>query len=85
MDVFMAELKDSIDWVNDNPKEAAKLSFDMMRNSIANVEAFINRVDFDLVTSDALVEKAEKFYTILSENNVIDIAVDDELLNLFKV
>jgi NitT/TauT family transport system substrate-binding protein len=85
MAVFMEELKASIDWVNQHPHEAAKLSFDMMRNSIANVEAFINRVDFTLVTGEPLVDQARQFYTILSENNVVDIPVDDDLLNLFKV
>ncbi len=84
MKIFEEELKASIDWVNENKKEAAKLSFDMMRNSIENVEAFINRATFEFVSGDALVNKVEEFYTILKENEILNIDIDDDLMKIFK-
>jgi NitT/TauT family transport system substrate-binding protein len=85
MAVFEEELEDAIDWVNENKKEAAKLSFDMMRNSSDNVEAFINRVTFKSMSGDELVDKIEDFYQILSNNNILNIDVDDELMKIFKI
>lgn len=84
MTIFEDELKSAIDWVNNNPREAAELSFDMMRNSVENVESFIKRVNFEYKSGEALVRKMENFYTVLSENNILPIMVDEKLLSMFK-
>lgn len=84
MKVFEEELDSAISWVNAHPREAAELSFDMMRNTVDNVEAFIRRVHFNLQTGDALVNKMNTFYTILSENGILPIPVDQQLLDMFR-
>ena len=84
MKVFEEELQAAIQWVNEHPREAAELSFDMMRSSVDNVESFIRRVHFDYKSGPALVEKMRQFYTILAENEVLPITVDDALLEMFR-
>ena len=42
--LFLEELKSAINWVNENKKDAANLSFDMMRQPPENVELFIQNV-----------------------------------------
>ena len=83
--VVLEELKESIEWVNTNKKEAAKLSFDMMRANIENVEEFLSRVTFKYVEGEELTKKVNKFYSLLIENNILNFKIDDNLLNMFKL
>lgn len=85
MKVFEEELKEAIEWVNENRHEAAKLSFDMMRNSIEHVEAFIDRATFKYVSGEELVDKIESFYRILSNNKILNVEVDEDLMRLFRI
>ncbi|BEP28601.1 4Fe-4S domain-containing protein [Helicovermis profundi] len=78
------EIKASIDWVNNNKKESALLSYDMMRNSKENVEEFLNRATFKYVAGEELVKKVSDFYSILIENNILNTKIDDKLLNMFR-
>lgn len=84
MTVFEEELEKAIDWVNQNKKDAAELSFDMMRNTVENVEAFIKRATFKNVSGDELVDKIKTFYQILSDNGILNIEVDNDLMKMFK-
>jgi len=77
------EIKDAINWVNHNRKEAAKLSFDMMRASRENVESFLERVTFEYKSGDELVSKVREFYNILVKQGIVNTEVDDELLDMF--
>lgn len=85
VEVFLEELKEAIEWVNNNRKEAAKLSFDMMRAPIKNVEKFLERVTFKYVSGEELQEKVYKFYDILIKNDIINAKLDDELMKIFKI
>lgn len=83
--IIAEELEEAIKWVNENRKEAAKLSFDMMRRSRENIEFFLDRVTFEYKEGDELVEKVEKFYQILIKQGILNTEVDDELLNMFRL
>ena len=47
--VFLEELKLAIQWVNENRKASAELSFDMMRQPVNRIELFLDRVNFEYV------------------------------------
>ncbi|BBE29929.1 hypothetical protein OSSY52_00700 [Tepiditoga spiralis] len=83
--VVLDELKNSIEWVNKNKKEAAKLSFDMMRANIENVEEFLNRVTFKYVEGEELTKKINQFYSLLIENDILNFEIDNDLMNMFKI
>ncbi|NUU98161.1 DUF1858 domain-containing protein [Marinitoga sp. 1138] len=83
--VLLEELEAAINWVNENRKEAAKLSFDMMRAPIKNVEKFLERVTFKYVSGKELEEKVYNFYDILIKNDIINATLDEELMEIFRI
>jgi len=83
--LFMEELKDSIEWVNKHKIEAAKLSFDIMRQPQPSVQMFLDNVTFKYVTGDELVDKIEKFYKILIKEGILQTEWDEDLKNVFKI
>ena len=83
--VFLDELKEAINWVNTNKKESAKLSFDMMRQPVENIELFLNRVKFEYVDGDKLIDKVSGYFNILIEEGIVDAEIDSEFLNIFKL
>jgi NitT/TauT family transport system substrate-binding protein len=84
-EVFLDELKKAIEWVNENKKEAAKLSFDMMRQSVDRVELFLNRVNFNYVQGDELVQKVKDYFSVLTKQGIVDTKIDDDFYDLFKL
>ncbi len=82
--VFLEELKLAIEWVNNNKKESAKLSFDMMRQPVDRIELFLDRVNFNYVEGDELIYKVKQYFDILNKNDVVNMKIDDEFLSIFK-
>lgn len=70
--------------MNTNKKESAKLSYDMMRQPVENVELFLNRVKFEYVDGDKLIEKVSGYFKILIEQGIVDAEINDEFLKIFK-
>ncbi len=85
MEVITQELKEAINWVNTNRKAASDLAFDMMRAKSDDVELFIDRVTYKYVDGDELVSKIKEFYQILNDSNIIQVNIDDNLLDVFKI
>ncbi len=83
--VFLEELKKAIDWVNENKRKSAELSFDMMRQPVDRIELFLNRVNFEYVEGDQLAFKVKQYFDILNENGVVDMEIDDDFLKIFKM
>ena len=83
--VFLDELKDAIQWVNDNKEASAKLSFDMMRQPTDRIELFLNRVNFEYVEGEVLIEKVKQYFDILTAEGIVDTKVDEEFLNAFRL
>lgn len=83
--VFLEELKKAIDWVNKNRSKSAKLSYDMMRQPVESVELFLERVNFEYVEGDRLVNKVSQFFNVLTEQGIIDAKIDDKFLGMFKL
>ncbi len=82
--VFLKELKSAIDWVNQNRKEAAKLSFDMMRQPVDRVELFLERVNFAYVSGPELVEKVDNYFAVLSQQGIVESEIDEQFLDIFR-
>ncbi len=82
---FLEELKKAINWVNENRKEAAKLSFDMMRQPTDRIELFLDRVNFNYVSGDELVEKVKDYFSVLTKENIIENEIDTEFIEMFKM
>ena len=83
--VLLEELKASIDWVNENKKDSANLSYDLMRQPVDSVELFLNRVNFDYLEGEELVRKVKNYFDILVEHKIVDAKIDDDFLNIFKL
>lgn len=83
--MFVEELKSAIDWVNKNRKVSAELSFDMMRQPVDRVELFLNRVNFNYVEGEQLIEKVKQYFDILNKHDVVDMKVDKEFLDIFRM
>ena len=83
--VFLEELKSAINWVNENQKASAKLSFDMMRQPVDRIELFLDRVNFEYVEGKPLTDKVKQYFEILNQHNIVDMKIDDEFLDVFKV
>jgi NitT/TauT family transport system substrate-binding protein len=84
-EVFLDELKKAIEWVNENKKDAANLSFDMMRQSVDRVELFLNRVNFNYVQGDELVQKVKDYFSVLTKQGIVDTKIDNDFYDLFKL
>ena len=83
--VFLDELKEAINWVNNNRKDSAKLSFDMMRQPVENIELFLDRVKFEYVDGDKLIEKVSDYFNILLAEGIVDTKIDSSFLDIFKI
>jgi len=82
--MFIDELKKAIAWVKDNKKEAAKLSFDIMRQPIDRVELFLERVNFDYMEGEELIEKVKNYFEVLNTNGIAEVKINKELLDMFR-
>lgn len=83
--VFLEELKDAIIWVNKNKHEAAKLSFDLMRQPVDSIELFLNRVKFEYVEGDELAEKVKDYFNILYAEGIVETKISDDFLKIFRL
>jgi NitT/TauT family transport system substrate-binding protein len=83
--VFLEELKSSIDWVNKNKKASAELSFDMMRQPVDRIELFLDRVNFNYVDGETLTNKVKQYFDTLNRHDVVEINIDDDFLNIFRI
>lgn len=83
--VFLEELKEAINWVNNNKPEAANLSFDMMRQPADRVELFLNRVNFNYVSGDTLVKKVKDYMRVLEQQNIIESKLEESYYEIFKI
>jgi NitT/TauT family transport system substrate-binding protein len=83
-EVLLEELKQAIDWVNNNRHASAELSFDMMRQPVDRVELFLNRVNFEYVSGEKLVNKVENYFRILYEQGIVETKTDEHFLDIFR-
>jgi len=83
--VFLEELKSAINWVNDNRLKSAQLSYDMMRQPIDRIELFLDRVNFEYVEGEPLVESVKQYFDILNAQGIVDMKIDSDFLDIFRM
>jgi NitT/TauT family transport system substrate-binding protein len=83
--VFIDELKKAIDWVNNNKEESAKSSSNSMNQPTDRIELFLDRVNFEYVDNEKLIEKVKQYFDVLNKNKVVDIKVDNDFIDIFKL
>jgi len=83
--IFVEELKAAIQWVIENKKAAAELSFDMMRQPVDRIELFLDRVNFDYVDGEKLTNKVKQYFDILNKNDITNMDINEDFLNIFKM
>ncbi len=66
-EIFLKETARAVEWVNANPEEAAKLSYDIMRVKPEAVELFLSRVHFDFKNSKDVVDDVSHYLHVLNE------------------
>ncbi len=83
--VFVEELKKAIEWVNNNRKEAAQLSFDMMRQPVDRIELFLERVKFEYKDGDYLKDKVKRYFDILNKHGITSVDLDERFFSMFDM
>ena len=83
--VLLEELKLAINWVNENRTESANLSYDMMRQPVDRVKLFLDRVNFNYVSGEELLEKVKSYFDILSEQGIVETEIDEDFMNIFRL
>jgi len=81
-EVFVEELEIATKWVVENKKEAAEMSFDIMKNKPEEVELFLNRAHFEHVRSDSILDEIVHYLQVLNDNEKY---TKDSLKGLFQV
>ncbi|GEM_PF-13667 len=84
-EVLLDELKKAIDWVNQHRDKSANLSFDMMRQPVDRVRLFLDRVNFNYVSGDVLVDKVKAYFDILTNQGIVETKVDEDFLDIFRM
>ncbi len=81
--LFLEELHNAVDWVVENREEAARLSFDIMRQPPDRVLRFLQRVTFMYQDGVALRSKIKKYFEVLVEQDILQARLDDKFLGIF--
>ena len=83
--LFLNELKIAIEKTNANKSESANLSFDLMRQPVDRIELFLDRVNFEYVEGEKLVNKVKQYFEILNNQHIVDMKIDDDFLKIFRI
>ncbi len=78
--LFISELKKAIDWVNNNKKEAAMMSYDILRQSPKAVELFLNRANFEHVPTKDIMDELARYIKIVDKKAAFD---EEKMKGLF--
>ena len=83
--IFLEELQSAIEWVNENQKASAELSYDLMGQPVDRVELFLDRVNFNYVAGEPLIEKVVQYFDILNKHEIVSVNTDKEFLDVFRM
>ena len=83
--LVMQELEDAIEWVNAHRDDAARLSFDMMRNKQSDVRLFLDRVHFRAISGPELQDQALRYLQFLRDEEIITIDLPEDFGKMFEL
>jgi len=72
-ELFIRVMKEAIDWVNDNKKEAADMAFDIMGQSPEAVEYFLNRAHFEHILTSEILDQLFDYIKVVDKKAAKDI------------
>ena len=81
--LFMDELELAVNWVKDNPKEAALLSAEAMQTGAAEVEFFLQRAALDFKKSSDVENELKVYLEVLKKEDVLKSENIENTLGLF--
>jgi len=55
-----------------------------MRQPIDRVELFLERVNFDYMEGEELIEKVKNYFEVLNTNGIAEVKINKELLDMFR-
>ncbi len=83
--IFLQELKSAVEWVTAHRPEAAKLSFDIMRQDPPGVELFLDRVHFEYVDGHRLADGVQRYFEILNAQGIVNLPIDADFMQIFNI
>jgi NitT/TauT family transport system substrate-binding protein len=83
--LFLLELKNAVEWVKNNPREAAKLSHQKMDATIDEVEFFINNAAIKYKDSVDISEQLRLYLQILKNERVLENQDIDKTMEMFTI
>ena len=82
--LFLREVRDTIQWINDNKEEATDLSFEVMKQPRQRVLLFLNRVKFMYQDGEQMKNKVKQYFEVLRKHNIVQVDLHDKFLSLFS-
>lgn len=78
VNLLVEELSEAIRWINENPKEAAAHSYDLMGGSIESLELFLQRVTYKHERPAERIEAIIEYLTLIREDKGFSYVEDNE-------
>ncbi len=72
--LFLEELEKAIEWVNTNPEEAAKVSYETMGRTQKEISRFMGRVRFSHVRTSDVQSEIQDYLGMIDSSGKLDIA-----------
>ncbi len=66
--LFNEELQKAVDWINNNPKEAAEQAYDLMGGSVDSLSLFLKRVTFSHEKAAERIDDIVDYLKVLGDN-----------------
>jgi len=66
-EIFLRETEKAVDWVNANPKESAKISYDIMGVTPEEAELFLSRVNLNYKKSKDVLDNVSHYIHVLNQ------------------
>lgn len=82
--LFINELESAVDWVKENPKEAAIRSTEAMQTGAEEVKFFLKRATLDFKKSADVENELLVYLDVLKKEEVLKTEDIDNTLGLFK-
>lgn len=84
--LLMEELKIAVDYINENPKDTANQSYDLMGGSVEGLELFLERVTYKHEASENVIEPIMEYLRVLGDSKAFSyIGENEEVRDMFGV
>ncbi len=82
--LFNEELTEAVDWINENPREAAEQAYDLVGGSVESLELFLNRVTYKHEKASARMDEIIDYLKVLGDNKAFSyVGKNEEVREMF--